>query len=90
MVDDDEDCSGGIYGKKKRRNKGEVRNAVNQVRPIQLSTFTHYLDLSNFILESGLWYFRVLTICLLLVYFVKAAKCHCFDLQLCSKNVKQR
>ena len=43
-------------------------------------TFTYYLDLSNFILESGLSYFRVLTICLLLVYFVSAAGCHCFDL----------
>ena len=39
-----------------------------------------YLDLSNFILEAGLSYFRVLTICLLLVYFVSAAGCHCFDL----------
>ena len=44
------------------------------------STFTYYLDLSNFISESGLSYFRVLTICLLLVYFVSAAGCHCFDL----------
>ena len=26
-------------------------------------------------------YFRILTICLLLVYFVSAAGCHCFDLQ---------
>ena len=26
------------------------------------STFTYYLDLSNFILESGLSYFRVLTV----------------------------
>ena len=42
--------------------------------------FTCYLDLSNFILESGLSYFRVLTICLLLVYVVSAAGCHCFDL----------
>ena len=31
-------------------------------------------------LESGLLYFRVLTMCLLLVYFVNAAGCHCFDL----------
>ena len=45
-------------------------------------TFTYYLDLSNFILESGLSYFRVLTICLLLVYFVSAAGCHYFDLVL--------
>ena len=43
-------------------------------------TFTYYLDLSNFILESGLSYFRVLTICLLLIYFVSVAGCHCFDL----------
>ena len=42
-------------------------------------TFTYYLDLSIFILESGLSYVRVLTICLLLVYFVSAAGCHCFD-----------
>ena len=27
-------------------------------------------------------YFRILTICLLLVYFVSAARCHCFDLDL--------
>ena len=42
--------------------------------------FTYYLDVSNFILESGLSYFRVLTICLLLVYSVSAAGCHCFGL----------
>ena len=41
------------------------------------SSFTYYLDLSNFNLESGLLYFRVFTICLL---FVSAAGCHCFDL----------
>ena len=45
-----------------------------------LSTFTYYLDLSNFILEFGLSYFRVSTICPLLVYFVRAAGCHCFEL----------
>ena len=39
-----------------------------------------YLDLSNFILESGLSYLRVFTICLLLVDFVSAAGCHCFHL----------
>ena len=39
------------------------------------------LDLSNFFLESGLWYFLFLSICLLLVYFVSAAGCHCFDLK---------
>ena len=44
------------------------------------NTFTYYLKLSNFILEFGLSYFRVLTICLLLVYFVSAAGCHYFDL----------
>ena len=43
------------------------------------STFTDYLDLLCFILESGLSYFRVLIVCLLLVYFVIAAGCHCFD-----------
>ena len=42
-------------------------------------TFTYYLDLSIFVLESGLSYFKVLTICLLLVYFVSAAGCHRFD-----------
>ena len=36
------------------------------------STFTYYLDLLNFISEFGLSYYRVLTICLLLVYFVSA------------------
>ena len=45
---------------------------------ISPSTFTYYLE-SNFISESGLSYFRVLAICLLLVYFVGAAGCHCFD-----------
>ena len=49
------------------------------------STFTCYLDLLNFISESGLSYFRVLTICLLLVYFVSAAGCHCFDPPVCKK-----
>ena len=44
------------------------------------STFTYYLDLSNVILESGLSYFRVLTIYLLLVCFVSAAECHRFNL----------
>ena len=33
----------------------------------------------SFILWSGLSYFRILTICLLLAYFVSAAGCHCFD-----------
>ena len=28
----------------------------------------------------GVEYFRISTICLLLVYFVSAAGCHCFDL----------
>ena len=32
-------------------------------------------------LESGLAYFRILTICLLLVYFVSTAGFHCFDLK---------
>ena len=43
-------------------------------------TFTYQLDTLNFILESGSSYFRASTICLLLVYFVSAAGCHCFDL----------
>ena len=44
------------------------------------SIFTYYLDLSNFILESGLSHFRVSTICLLLVYFVSVVGCYCFDM----------
>ena len=41
-------------------------------------TFTHYLELPNFqvFLWSGLLYFRILTICLLLVYSVSAAGYH--------------
>ena len=39
------------------------------------------MDSSNFILESGLPYFWVLPTCVLLVYFVSAAGCHCFDSQ---------
>ena len=39
-------------------------------------TFTYYLDLSNSILEFGLSHFTVLTICLLLLYFVTAAGYH--------------
>ena len=42
-------------------------------------TFIYYLDLSIFISGSGLSYFRVSTICLLLVYFVSTEGCHCFD-----------
>ena len=42
--------------------------------------FACYLDLLNFSLYSGLSCFKVLTICLLLVYFLSAAGCHCFDL----------
>ena len=34
---------------------------------------------SDFISESELSYFKALTICLLLVYFVSAAGCHCFE-----------
>ena len=41
--------------------------------------FTHYLDLSISILESGLSYSRVFIIFLLLVCFVSAAGCYCFD-----------
>ena len=43
--------------------------------------FACYLDLSNFRLESGLSYFRVLSVCLLFGYFVSAAECYCFDLE---------
>ena len=42
-------------------------------------TFDYYLDLSHFLLEYGLLYFRVLSLCLLLVCFVSAEGCHCFD-----------
>ena len=50
---------------------------------ICLVFFTHYLELSNFsfILRSGMSCVRTLNICLLLVYFVSAAGCHCFDLK---------
>ena len=41
-------------------------------------TFTQYLDLS---------YFRILTIRLLLVHFVSAAGCHCFDLSVLPVNI---
>ena len=41
--------------------------------------FVNNLDLSNFLLESALPYFLFLSFCLLLVYFVSAAGCHCFD-----------
>ena len=51
-----------------------------------LSTFTYYLDLLNFILESGLSYFRVLTNCLLFFYFVSFAGCYCFDFIQSLKN----
>ena len=44
------------------------------------STFAYCLELSNFLLKSGLLYLRVSSICLQLVYFVSAAECHCFDL----------
>ena len=43
------------------------------------STLTCYLDLSKFILEFELSYFRVLTIFPQLVDFVSAERCHCFD-----------
>ena len=43
------------------------------------STSACYLDLSNFHLEPELLYFKVLSICLLLVCFVSAAGFHCFD-----------
>ena len=44
-----------------------------------LSTTSIFVDFSNFLQESGLSYFRVLSICLLLVCFVSAERCHCFD-----------
>ena len=40
-------------------------------------------------LTCGLLYFRILTICLLLVYFVSAAGCHCFDFDLYYKCASQ-
>ena len=42
------------------------------------STFTFHLDLLNCLQEFRLSYFRLLAICLLLVYFVSAAVWHCF------------
>ena len=43
-------------------------------------TFTHYLELSNFqFYDLDCRILEFLTICLLLVYFVSAAGCHCFD-----------
>ena len=42
------------------------------------STFTYYLDMSNFLSEPGLWYLRVLLICLLFVFVMIASECHCF------------
>ena len=42
-------------------------------------TFACCLDLSGFILWSGLLCLKVLIICLLLVYFVSAAGCRFFD-----------
>ena len=44
-----------------------------------LSIFVCSLDLSNFVSASGLSCFWVLSICLLLVYFVSAAGYHCSD-----------
>ena len=41
------------------------------------SIFDYYLDSENFLLESGLSYFKVM---FLLVCFVSAVRCHCFDL----------
>ena len=47
------------------------------------SIFVNNLDLLNFLLESGLPYSDFyLSACLLLVYFVSAAGCRCFDLLL--------
>ena len=43
------------------------------------SIFVYNLDLSNYLLESALWYFWFLTLSLLLVYFASAAGCHCLD-----------
>ena len=45
------------------------------------SIFVYILDSSDFLLESGLWYFWFWfsSICLLLVYSVSAAGCDCFD-----------
>ena len=51
------------------------------------SIFVCNLDLSNFLLESGLWCFLFLSVCLLLVYFVSAAGCHCFDLNYFDKSL---
>ena len=47
-----------------------------------LLTITWICRVYSFVLWSGLSYFGVLAICLLLVYFVSATGCHCFDLTL--------
>ena len=39
------------------------------------------------VLLSGMSYVRTLTTCLLLVYFVSAAGCHCFDLDYISNEI---
>ena len=44
-----------------------------------ICTFTHCWICRILFYKSGLSYFRILTICLLLVYFVSAAGCHYFD-----------
>ena len=44
----------------------------------------------SFILWSGMSYVRTLTICLLLVYFVSAAECYCFDSLVLARNVLER
>ena len=44
-----------------------------------LSIFVLNFYLSNFFSESGLSYFLILSICLMLVRFVSAAGCRCFD-----------
>ena len=57
------------------------RRTIHSLPVINLfSIFVYNLVLSNFLLESGLSYFLVLSICLLLVYVLSAAGCHCFDL----------
>ena len=65
--------------------KGWINQLANSVHFITCainspSTFAYYLELSNFLLESGLSYFSVLTLCILFISFVGPAGCHCFDL----------
>ena len=55
-----------------------------------LLTVTWICRVYSFVLRSGLSYFRILTICLLLVYFVSAAGCHCFDYNVIKSRYQEK